>query len=176
MRNRVICLLVFTVMSCSTVNVAYDYDKEVDFNNYKTYNYYQDIETGLSEFDTKRLIETLDRHLQAKGFVKSDTPDLFINITSEDYQNNTGSSVGLGVGSTGGNVGGGMSVGIPIGSSKLGRQIIFDFVDENGKGLIWQAVSDSKFYPDATPEQREADFEAIVVKVLEAYPPKTKEK
>ena len=172
MRYIIIGLLILITISCSPVKVTYDYDKEANFNNYKTYNYYQDLETGLNTFDTKRLLTKLDEHLQSNGFSKSDTPDFFINISSEDYQANSGTSVGVGMGGTSGNVGGGVSVGIPVGSSKLGRQIIFDFVDENGKGLFWQAVSNSNYYPDATPEEREASFEAIIIKVLEGYPPK----
>jgi hypothetical protein len=165
-------LLSLLVVSCASVKVKYDYEKGTDFSEFKTYHYYQDLETGLSELDTKRLIQVLDEALQARGFSQSETPDLFINISSSEYQNLNRNTVGVGVGGSGRNVGGGVSVGIPLGQSKMNRQIIFDFVDENGKGLVWQAVSESNFKPNAKPEQREENLKAIVSKILENYPPK----
>lgn len=157
--------------SCNTVRVTYDYEKTADFSKYKTYNYYSNIQTGMSELDNKRLFNVLDEALQAKGFSLSQTPDFFIDIQTSQYQSASQSSVGLGMGGGGGNVGGGVSVGIPVGQASMNRQIIFDFVDEDGIGLFWQAISDSAYNPNASPEVREAQFKTIVTKVLEGFPP-----
>ena len=160
------------VASCAPIYVNYDYEKQHDFTKYKTYNYYSDLETGLSELDTKRLLYVMDEALKAKGFTLSSTPDFFINITSSEFQENRNSTVGVGVGGGGRNVGGGISIGIPIGQQNVNRKIIFDFIDENGIGLFWQAVSESSFNPNAKPEQRESRLKAIADKVLAGYPPK----
>lgn len=165
-------LTLITVTSCASIHVNYDYEKQTDFNKYKTYNYYSDIESGLSEFDTKRLLNALDEALSLKGLTLSDTPDFYIDITSSEFQNAQRNSVGVGVGGSGRNVGGGISIGLPIGQPKLSRQIVFDFHDENGIGLFWQAVSESGYNPNATPEQKEARIKTIVDKVLKGYPPK----
>ncbi len=166
------CLLVLLVASCAPIHVNYDYEKQTDFTKYKTYNYYSDIESGLSEFDTKRLLNALDEALSIKGLTFSDNPDFYIDITSSEFQNAQRNSVGVGVGGSGRNVGGGISIGLPIGQPKLSRQIVFDFHDENSIGLFWQAVSESGYNPNATPEQKEARIKAIVDKVLKGYPPK----
>ncbi|MBN4070289.1 DUF4136 domain-containing protein [Olleya sp. AH-315-F22] len=170
---KIICLL-FLVSSCAPIKVNYDYEKTTDFKKYKTYNYYQDIETGMNELDTKRLLAAMDANLQSKGFSLSETPDFFINIQSSEYQNNQRNTVGLGlgVGGGGGHVGGGLSLGIPIGQSNINRQIIIDFIDENGKGLFWQAVSESSYNPKTSPEKRELSLNIIIEKVLTNYPPK----
>jgi len=157
--------------SCAPVKVNYDYEKTTDFKAYKTYNYYADLNTGLSELDTKRLLGVLDKILQANGYTLSETPDFFIDIKSSEYQERTRSNVGVGVGGSGRNVGGGISIGIPVGQNKLNRQIIFEFVDENKNGLFWQAISESSYNPNASPEKREALFNTIVSKVLEGFPP-----
>lgn len=162
------------VSSCSSIRVNYDYEKGTDFSKYKTYNYYSDLETGMNELDSKRFLKALDAKLQAKGLRLSETPDFFINIQSSEFQEVQSSTVGLGVGGSGGNVGGGLSVGIPIGQSNINRRIIIDFIDENGKGLFWQAISDSSFNPKALPEKRETVLNAIVEKVLLQYPPQQK--
>lgn len=167
-------VLLIMVVSCAPIYVNYDYESKHDFSKYKTYNYYSDIESGLSELDTKRLLYVLDEAMKAKDLTLSGTPDFFINITSSEFHETQNSSVGVGIGGSGRNVGGGISVGIPIGKQNLNRQIIFDFIDENGIGLFWQAVTESSFNPNANPEQREARLKAIVEKVLTGYPPREK--
>ncbi|MCK5400175.1 MAG: DUF4136 domain-containing protein [Flavobacteriaceae bacterium] len=172
MKSLKILLFSLLIVSCASIRVNYDYDKTTVFDNYKTYNYYSDLQTGMNEFDTKRLLAAIDTNLQSKGFSLSETPDFFINIQSSEYQNTQRNTVGLGVGGGGRNVGGGLSLGIPIGQSNINRQIMIDFIDENGKGLFWQAVSESSFNPNASPEKREASLKAVVDKVLLQYPPK----
>ena len=171
MKTLKIIALTLLIASCAPIHVNYDYEKTTDFTKYKTYNYYQDIETGLNELDSKRLINAIDVKLQANGFTLSETPDFFINIQSQEYHESQRSSVGVGVGGSGRNVGGGLSIGIPIGKSNINRQIIIDFIDENGKGLFWQSVSESSFNPNASPSVREERLKAIVEKVLSQYPP-----
>lgn len=172
MRSYVLILLVFLVTSCAPIYVTYDYEKQADFSKYKTYNYYADLETGLSEFDTNRLLDVLDEGLKAKGLTLSETPDFFIDITSTEFQGTQRNTVGVGIGGSGRNVGGGVSIGIPMGQSGVNRQIVFDFRDEDGIGLFWQAVSESKYNPNSTPEIKETRFRAIVEKVLKGFPPK----
>lgn len=162
------CLL----FSCNAIRVSYDYEKNTDFTQYKTYNYFSDIESGLSELDEKRLLDALDVALQNQGFTFASSPDFFIDIQSSEYHQANQSNVGVGVGGTGRNVGGGISIGIPVGQNSLNRVIQFDFVDENGVGLFWQAVSESSYNPNAKPDQRETQLKAIVAKVLEGFPPK----
>jgi len=169
---KILKLLLITLLlvSCgATVN--YDYEKSTNFTEYKTYNYYSDLKTGLSELDTKRFIKTLDAKLQSKGFLLSDDPDFLIDIKSSEYRNDQRNTVGVGVGGSGRNTGGGISLGIPIGQSKLSRQIIIEFIDENKSGLFWQAESESNYNPNASPEKREAVFAALVEKIFSKYPP-----
>ena len=164
--------LLLLVASCSPIYVNYDYEKGTDFTKYKTYNYYSDMKTGLSELDTKRLLDVLDLKMKEKGFALSDTPDFFIDIKSSEFQGTQRETVGVGLGGGSGNMGGGISIGLPIGQANINRQITIDFVDENKKQLFWQAVSESSFNPKATPEKRETRLNAIVEKVLVKYPPK----
>jgi len=65
------------VFACAPIHVNYDYDKQTNFIEYKTYNYYSDLETGLSELDTKRLLDVLDLKMKTMGFYLSETPNFF---------------------------------------------------------------------------------------------------
>ena len=174
--GRLVFLFILTsvVFSCAPVKVHYDYEKSTDFNSYKTYNYYSNLNMEMSELDSKRLLNAIDEAMVIKGLQLSDSPDFLINITTRQYQEAGQNNVGIGLGGSGGRVGGGVSVGIPIGQAKMNREIVFEFVDESKSGLFWQAVSESAYNPNARPEERETQFKAIVTKVLSGYPPSKK--
>jgi len=174
MKNILILLLLIVATSCAPIYVNYDYEKTTDFSSYKTYNYYANFDSGLSPLDDKRLLEALDNAMESRGYTLAENPDFFIDIKSVEFQQQRNNNVGVGVGGGGRNGGGGISIGLPIGQSKLGREIVFEFVDENKNGLFWQAVSESNYKPNASPEKREAQFVALVNKVLEGFPPETK--
>ncbi|QHI38610.1 hypothetical protein IMCC3317_40040 [Kordia antarctica] len=162
-------LIAIVFVSCTAPRVVYDYDKNVNFATYKTYNFFPDIQTGLSELDNKRLFRQTDSILQSRGFVRTATPDFYINIETSAFEPNRNSGgVGVGIGSGGG----GISVGLPIGSNKLNQQLVFDFIDVRKDELFWQAVAEGYYKENATPQEREAYFRMVLLKVLEDYPPK----
>ena len=174
MKNLKFLLILFLVTSCGSA-VYYDYEKSTEFNNYKSYNYFDEMKTGLSELDTKRLMRAMDAKLSTMGLTKSETPDFYIDILSQDIQSRNNSNVGIGVGGGGGRGFGGVSVGIPVGQNKQSREIIIEFVDDTKTGMFWQAISESKYSANATPEKREEQFVTIVEKVFSNYPPKSEQ-
>lgn len=159
-------------ISCASVRVSYDYDREADFSRYVTYNYFPDMESRLSQLDENRLTRVLDSTLQTKGYRLAENPDFFINILSNTYQNVSNGTVGLGMGGTGGNMGGGVSIGLPMGNSNSQRYIQFDFVDVEKDALFWQATAESEYFEGASPKVREERLRTIVHKVLSKFPPK----
>ena len=173
--KRILCLaLIFGFLSCSVIRVNYDYDPDTDFSGYRTYNYFTDMNTGLSNLDTNRLIDAIDSIMQQKGIKLSEEPEFLINIQSQSYYNPQTSSVGVGVGGTGGDVGGGVSIGMPIGSRSLERELVFDFVDTEKNELFWQGVSSSSYNENASPQAKEKKINDIVAKVFTQYPPAKK--
>ncbi|WP_350290997.1 DUF4136 domain-containing protein [uncultured Croceitalea sp.] len=174
MRNLLYILVLCFLVSCNAVRVNYDYDKATDFSNYVTYNYFEDMESGLSQLDEKRLLDILDSTLQAKGYLLSEEPEFLINIKSFVFQSNSGNNVGVGVGGGGRNVGGGLSIGIPVGNSGIQRQILFDFVDANKNSLFWQADTQIGFRDNAAPIDREEQLKRVVAKAFSKYPPELK--
>ena len=81
-------LLMIMVSSCATVNVNYDYERQTNFSDYKTYNYYSDQETGLSALDTKRLLAILDDAMAVKGMSLSESPDFFVVFKAPNFITN----------------------------------------------------------------------------------------
>lgn len=164
----VLCML---MVSCGAVNVNYDYDKETDFSSYTTYSYFGDMETGLSDFDERRLMNAMEITLKSKGLLFSEEPDLLINVQSLVSKGQVNNSVGVGVGG-GSSIGGGVSVGIPIGRPNVSRTITIDLVDAKKDVLIWQAVSESPFKESDTPIVKEQKMQEVIAKIFTKYPPK----
>lgn len=167
-------LLIFLLLACNALRVNYDFDERTDFSNYTTYNYFPEMETGLSGLDTKRLLVIVDSTMMAKGILYSEEPDFFINIESITYPAGQGSNVGVGLGGGGRNIGGGVSIGIPVGQANIQRDIKFDFIDSQNETLFWQAVSSGAFNEEVTPQVREKNLRTIANKVFEKYPPEAK--
>lgn len=166
-------LILLCITSCGTA-VNYDYNPETDFNTLKSYNYFVDMKTNLSALDTKRIIREIDTKMDVLGIVKSETPDFYIDIQTEDTQNRRNSNVGVGLGGSRRGIGGGVSVGIPVGITQNKREIVIDFVDNDRKTLLWQAVSTSNYKNNANPKQRDAFYEDVIEKIFKKYPPKKK--
>ncbi|GHC49150.1 DUF4136 domain-containing protein [Ulvibacter litoralis] len=166
-----IILLVSVVLASCGASVAVDYDKEVTFSEYTSYNFYPDIKSGLNQLDDKRIMRVMDSVLQQKGFIKSEAPQLLVNFYAKETVSNSRNTLGIGVGGGGGAVGVGVSGGIPIGGRVINQALTIDFVAASNDALIWQAIADGELKEKANPKQREAYYEAVVSKVLKEYPP-----
>ena len=171
MKNLIYLLIIVLITSCASIRVSHDYDRAIDFSQFKTYNYYSDLQSGLSELDERRLVDQLDAYLPQIGLTKSESPDVMIDFHSKETAQINNSNVGVGVGGGGGNVGGGITIGMPVGRSDIQRQIIFQIVDDGGRGVVWEALTESGYNINSTPDRREAQFKAIVEKAFSQYPP-----
>eukprot|EP00388_Colpodella_angusta_P007224 GDKJ01020602.1.p4 GENE.GDKJ01020602.1~~GDKJ01020602.1.p4 ORF type:complete len:189 (+),score=8.53 GDKJ01020602.1:1991-2557(+) len=79
-------LLLFTigiaVAGCSSLRTVSDYDKDVDFKAYKTFNFYDKgmERLRLNNLDKRRLMSAVEGEMIAKGFTKSNKPDMLVNL------------------------------------------------------------------------------------------------
>ena len=170
MKRLSVFILSIFLISCGAT-VAVDYDKQIDFSKYNTYNYFPTIDSGLSELDDGRIKQATDSLLQQRGFVKSETPQLYINFYARESLSNSQSTIGIGVGSGGGNVGVGVSGGIPIGGKVINQRLTFDFIDVEKDDLVWQAIADGEMKERVNPQQKEAYYFSVIQKILAKYPP-----
>ncbi|MFS4467024.1 DUF4136 domain-containing protein [Maribacter sp. 2210JD10-5] len=174
MKSLTYIFLLLVFASCGAARINYDYDRQTDFSNYTTYNYFDDMVTGLNGLDEKRLFRAMDVTLQTKGLLFSEEPDILINVESKVFQSQPGNTVGVGLGGTGGNVGGGVSVGIPVGGPNTERELVIDLVDAKKDILIWQAVSISNYKESSLPAVKEEKMQELITKIFSKYPPKTR--
>lgn len=159
--------------ACNSPRAVYDYDQEVQFKEFKTYKIYPELNSNLSQLDEQRLQSIFISEMSKVGFTNtSGSPDVYLNFYASKYETPSESNIGIGVGGTGRNVGVGVSGGIPLGGAKTHLRITFDLINVKNDALIWQAVVDSPFDINSSPEKREEQLRIIVLKALEGYPPK----
>ena len=84
-----IILFTFTLLihSCG-IYVQYDYDSDVNFNNYSSFSFYQtDIDKiEISDIDKKRILRSLDLGLKSKGLKRSNSPDLLVSFETKSKE------------------------------------------------------------------------------------------
>ncbi|HCF03256.1 DUF4136 domain-containing protein [Flavobacterium sp.] len=170
-------VLLFTMVSCgSMVSVNADYDKKVDFSTYKTFAYYK---TGIdkveiSDLDKRRILHAIDQQMLAKGFTKSENPDLLINIFTKSREQvsvnqfNAGWGYGWGWGWNPFMMGGQQTT---VTSSTEGTLYI-DFIDAKKKEMIWQGEGTG--FLTKNTHKKEERINAFVTKIVAQYPPVTK--
>ena len=172
---KFLSIFIFSIflISCGAA-VSVDYDTQTDFSKYKSYSFYPTLDSGLSELDDSRIIQITDSLMQERGFIKSETPQLYINFYAHERVSRSRNTINVGVGGSGRNVGVGVSGGIPIESKKTNQELTMDFIDIQKDDLVWQAVAEGVIKERSSPEQKEEYYIGVIQKILEKYPPKGK--
>ncbi len=68
-------------VSCSSLRVATDYDKEVNFGAYKTFGFNDKTnELPVNDLVRKRILNAVVSELTSKGLTQSEQPDLVIDV------------------------------------------------------------------------------------------------
>ncbi len=170
-----ILLVLFVASSCCSVRVYTDYDKNANFSQYKTYAFYKAgiDKVEISDLDKKRIMRSIDEAMAAKGFTKSENPDLLVNIFTKARQKvdvntfNSGWGYGWGWGWNPWMMGGNTSV-----NTYTEGTLFIDLIDAKKKELVWQGEGEGVLTKDM--EKKDERAKQFVSKILEKYPPEPK--
>ena len=158
----------FVMTSCSTVRVNSDYDKSVNFSQYKSYAFHKAgiDKAEISDLDKKRILRSIDTQLTAKGLTKSETPDLLVNIfTKEKERVDIYNSYGWGWSAYWG-----MNYSQPITTTE--GTLYIDLIDAKSKELIWQGMGTGYLTNDT--HKKDERINEFVTKIMTEYPPQVK--
>ena len=177
-------LIAIMMSSCSSVRVATDYDKQTQFNDYKTFAFFKPgiDKAEISDLDKRRILRAIETELMAKGMTKSENPDMLISIFTKSNQrvdvfNNAWGVGGWGWGGFGGwgwGWGPGWGPGWGWGGSQVSTRtegiLFIDFIDNEKKELIWQGSGKGTLIVD-NAEKKEARINEFVTKMMTQFPP-----
>lgn len=166
-------ILILLLTSCNAIRVNSDFDKSVDFTQFKTYAFYKNgiDKVEISDLDKKRILRSIDNHMQKKGFIKSESPDMLINIFTKERQQvdvnqfNMGWGYGWGFGWNPWMWGGNQTA---INSYYEGTLFI-DLIDAKKKEMIWQGEGQGNLTNKSSDKDKLID--EFVNKILAQYPP-----
>ena len=166
--------LLIVVSSCSSVRVATDYDKDAKFGDYKTFAFFKSgiDKAEISDLDKRRILRAIEAELLAKGFAKSENPDLLVSLFTKSQQrvdvyNNSWGNGAWGWGGFGPGWGWGWNQ--PNTSVTTQGVLYIDLIDANKKELIWQGMGTG--YLSKNMEKKDERIKEFVAKIMEKYPP-----
>lgn len=170
---RLFPLLVFFVLaSCSSVQVNTDYDKSVDFTQYKTFAFYRQgvDKVQIHDLDKKRILKAIQNQMQEKGFSISENPDVLVNIFTKERENVDVDNFGVGYGFGFG------PFGFSTTRSRVSRttegSLYIDIIDARTNEMIWQGVGSGVLTQNM--EEKEERINEFVAKILQKFPPQSK--
>jgi len=178
--KKLIFFAAVILSSCSSVKVAYDFDKQVDFTNYKTYAFTpESLNLGIDQLNRDRLIRAVEVELAAKGFTKSENPDVLIDMhitakkRTEAVANTTGTGGYGGYGRYGRyGYGGGFSTTTVDYNEYIDGTLLINMVDKSTEKIAWQGRGTKTLDEDASAAKRESNINYAVKQIFTNYPPK----
>lgn len=178
-------VLVLMISACSSVKVTSDYDKNIDFSKYKTFEYYgwtEESDKILNRFDKERLENAFGQEFDRRGLeLVSEGGDMVVSLfivvdqkTSTTAYTNHYNMGGYGYGSGWGWYGGYGGMGMGTSTTTYSERdylvgtLVVDVFDKADKKLIWQSVGQKTV--DENPSSPEKNAAYIAKAIMKPFP------
>lgn len=179
MRKLLFLPVILIFAACSPVITGFDYDKQADFSKYKTYTISEEtMKMPLNQLNRDRIVNAVEAEMEAKGFTKSEKPDVIldIRIKGEEYQTATATTTGpgYGFGYYRWGYGGGFST-TRVNYDKYVKGTTFiTLIDRATEKIVWQGTGTKTVDENASTEKREESIKNTVKEIFTNYPPTAK--
>lgn len=177
MKKLLLIPVLFIFVACSSVKVAYDYDKQADFSKYKTYTISEEtMKMGVNQLNRDRIIAAVEAEMAAKGFTKGENADVILDIRvkGEEVQTATattsGGPYGYGYGRWG--YGGGFSTTTVNYDKYVEGTMFITLIDRANEKIVWQGTGTKALEENSSAQKREENINYAVKQIFTNYPPK----
>lgn len=163
-----ILLITVSLSSCkSTIDIVTDYNDNVNFKTYKTFNFTQEHWSYLSELDQDRILNAIELELKNKGLTKSYNPDIYITIiTGKENQTKVQNNVSYRYG---------YWDTYPINDIQVIKttegSLAIHMIDSKTQKLIWEGKGLGIIEKNYTKEKKEEKIKDFVKEIISKYPP-----
>ncbi len=177
-----IAFIAFAVGSVFAQDVRYNFDRNTDFSQFKTYKWVQIKGADqLNDMADRQLKQAVDAELLTKGLQNSDSDDadLYIGyqaaISQEKQFTSYSTDWGYGPG-WGGRWYGGAGSSTTYGTTSTVQigQIDLAMYDRAAKAMVWRSSASKTLDTTAKPEKQEKNLKKAIAKMLKHYPPSSK--
>lgn len=178
-----LAVAVLLIASCaSKPDIKSDYDRSVDFSQYKTYGFFNPMgieNPNYSSIYGSVFREAISREMESRGYVESDNPDLLINVsgrlqektrvttTSDPYM--AGSYYGYRRGAYGAWGGYGYGTQTHVRQYTEGT-VNVDMVDRKLKRMVWEGVAVGRVNEKRTNEETRTNINNGIQEMFVGYP------
>ncbi len=181
-KSAALAVVALAFYSCSSIKVVADYDKTVDFSQYKTLEYYgwsDESDKILNDLDKRRIEQAFGNEFKMRGIepVESNgdlVVTLFIVVEKKTQQ--TASTTHMGGGYYGGyyGYGPGWGWGPSYSTTTISEYdyqvgtLVCDVFDKAEQRLIWEGIGSGTV--DENPNTRDENIPKAVAAIMEKYP------
>lgn len=183
---------VFVMFSCSSLDVIYDMDQSVDFNQFKTFSFYPwDYKHGfqINDYDKQTIMIAIQDGLESKGYsYQKEGGDMVVSlfmtvegkVSYEAYSNHYGGWAGYGGGWGYSGFGYGYGYGPGYSSTTVTKNVynqgtvVIDVFSVASRKLIWQGIGSDQI--ENNLDKRDRDLPKKVSQVMMKFPVLKKKK
>lgn len=173
MKNIVLLIIVVNICSCASMQVAYDYDKQIDFSKFKTYAFTEEsLQLPVGNFNLERVIKAVENEMTSKGLSQLKDPDVAVDfyLKTKEKVDATATKSGTG-GRWRYGYGGGFSTTQLNYNEYTEGTLIICIVDMSTKKIVWQGSGTKTLDENMTPNKREEAINSSIKQILANYPP-----
>jgi hypothetical protein len=168
-------VMVATGGCASSPDYFFNVDTAASLDNYRTFGFFDEREPGMAAYQSvahRHLKSAIVREMQARGYRRSDKPELLVNIhlqRSGDARSGQAASDYYSYRAGHYDWRAGVS---SVSSSYTDGTLNIDVVDSASRALLWEGIAvgsvSQRMY-----ESLEATIDAVVAKLFERFPPQS---
>ncbi len=163
-------IILIAISACSSVRVTSDYDKEVDFTNFKTFDFTQEAnDLPIMDLNRRRILNAVTTEMELRGYQKQNSPDLLVDlhVSTEQKVDMTSTTNWYGSSYHYGYWRGYTRNTIDVNQYTEGSLFI-DLINTENNNLVWQGVG-TKTLAENTQNQDEI-IKKAVKKIFSQHP------
>ena len=173
--SNLLLIIVFSILSCSTVRVQYDYNTETNFTDYNTFDWLLIQPADNSVRNTlmdNRIKSAVSNELSAKGYqLKTGSPQFLITYHTNVKDKIEVSNYGYNYARRGRYAWIGTETEV---RNYQEGTLIVDFIDAGNKELFWRGVANGSLPKEINPKIITDKVNEAVKEILKNYPPDNK--
>ncbi|MCF2826664.1 DUF4136 domain-containing protein [Pseudoalteromonas sp. L23] len=178
-KNIVIATLVLMLAACAKTP-DWDYDKSVQFANYKTYAWSPEAdlknngrEYQVNDLMEKRIRSAIQNEMSKQGFTLTDpqSADLLVNYHASVDTKIESDSLHTTYGARWNYWGIGWQTQTTTREYEVGT-LVLDMIDKASNQLVWRGAKEGRLRSNQSPDQRTESINKTISELLANFPPK----
>ena len=168
----ILSLLILILFSCNSTKISSDYDRNVNFSEYKTFGFTKTTKNlPTNELVRNRILNAISQNLKNKGLSEADNPDILVDLglKTKDKKKYTTNNVGLrGYYGRKWRIGTGVNKSFTKEKEYTEGTLVINLIDAQKDKLLWMGSASGVVNDKAVQEE---NLTNTINKILADFPP-----